>query len=388
MSEFWKKTMAKIRHHKLADEIQKFRDTAAIDTKAQRELLDKYPIARSDKFYDDFVSNVWLRHETAEEQYNRWLVEASAREDERAKHRVFYEQYQCSSSMLNQNLLSEAAPIYQKWLLNCPLQTRRGYRTTKVEFPFQPFEKEQLFNALQRVTAFIKNKPSRHYKALAVSYHGALVEALFRETGICPPGKPKDEVEPAYGLYILRYLGYSLERTFLWTDLTPLTILPGRYPISQQRATRYIKALVDWYLSDPRNLCELGETILTLWILLACAFHKRRFCAVADIFKVQEAHLKCTPGKRWHDQQLSATYGLKICGEQVPFSYSLLSTIMTLSDGRSKKQLIIQIDRSTMENHLRIISERLAFDPDTDPVTPETFLERPHSCGENLRSTL
>jgi hypothetical protein len=323
--------MATTKSQKLAKEISNFRDAINSDILVrQQKWSGVLSIAN-----DEFQSDLWLNCENVQERQFRLTIQAVQYEDHRTKHKVFYEQYCGQNSTLSKNLLRPSALIYKKWLQRCTLKTDRGHRKMIDEIPFRPLKNENLYVALWRTSNFIKKGPSRHYTDLAASYHQILVKYLFYKTPIRPPVKAKLETTPAYGLYILRSLGCSLEKTMEWQNQKFLTILPGRCAISHQIARRYVEALVDWSLSDSSKFASVGETILAIWILLACSEHGRRFCNVTDLFKIKESDICRHQGQTWYGSAIPPRYTIEIKGQHVPISNRLASLLLIHSDQRS-----------------------------------------------------
>lgn len=193
--------MAKNRHQKLADELKKFQQVIQCDLKIHHKVESEMSHHPFRKVYEEFLSNIWLRCETAQEQRNRKILEASICEQDQKKHKFLYEQYQMVDSQLWKNLRSLVKPIYKNWLFKCLLLTARGERITKYQYPFSPVKKEPLEIALKKVAYFVNTTTSRYLKSLAVSYHQALIKALFNGTHI----KVKDDrAFPDYNLYVLR----------------------------------------------------------------------------------------------------------------------------------------------------------------------------------------
>ena len=252
--------MAKTKPQKLAEQVVAFRNTLEQDFKV---MAGGGSVSALDSFDKDVFYDCWLRCETAKERHNRLRLHAAACDLHRKAHAVYYEQYQKQDTRLWKNLSSPVALIYTNWLKRCPYLTAMGHRTTSYSYEFSPVDDECLEIALRKVTQFIKRKPpSRHLNDLAKSYHERLVRSLFKGTGIRPPVAPRQETAPAYGLKILRDLGFSLEKILLWEDQKFLTILPGRYAISRERAQRYIVEMADKFLDDPVANELLGEALL------------------------------------------------------------------------------------------------------------------------------
>lgn len=213
--------MAKIKPQMLADQLISFRNTIEED---YQMMTGRRTVSPSDSFHKDIFYDYWLRCETSKDRQNRLSLCAAARDLQRQSHQVYYEQYQRQNSRLWKNLSAPAAPIYAKWLKECPHLTARGYRTTVYNYAFSPTDTECLERALQKVSQFIngtapqveenldfpedqildkmgksaqkivtnqideellinQKQPSRHLKDLAKSYYETLLKSLFDKTG-------------------------------------------------------------------------------------------------------------------------------------------------------------------------------------------------------------
>lgn len=373
--------MAKTKHQKFAKILATFLGDIERDYENVRDRSANF----SDSHVDDSFYDFWLRCETAKDRQNRFTLEAAAHESDEKAHAIYYEQYQRQDSQLWKNFDTSVEQVYNDWLMECPYLTNRGHRGTIYKYPFASQEDEPLKNALRKAVDFIKTKPSRHFRDLAHSYYQNLVEFLFEGTGIRTPVSPKEEMVPAYGLKILRDLNFSLETAKSWEGQKFLKLLPGRYPISCERAQAYLTEISSEFLVDPLSKGLLGETLLFIWVALSCAHYRRRFCTVADVMKVKESDLLVHRHQPWHGYMFLPTYSLKIEGENVPISPSLAMILLEFSDQRTKFKPIITVDRSSIEGYLRSATIKLGFDPISDPVTPETFLERPHHFGKDFR---
>jgi hypothetical protein len=372
--------MAQTRHQKLALRLSEYITQLKESTGKQSEIESK------NIFRKQLFQGCLLRCETIEEHRQRKMLTTLNYKQEREHHAIYYEQFQNNDSIFWKNAQMLADPVYHKWLLRSTNLTYNEKREVSYHHPFLPEKNESVVSSLIKIKKFIEHKPSRYYKDLAASYREFLLEALFERTGIKVSVARHLEEEPAYALRIIRELDIDLEPDLLWADQKFLKVLPGRKALSGELTQVYILNLIEAFQSAPTERKLIGETLLTMWLLLACAYHRRRFCSVADIFRIQERDISYDRPRSLSRFNFPTRYFIRIHGENVLISRTLGDMLLMLADQRAPNRPIIQFDRSSVEAVLCDVSLQIDQSLSADPVTPETFLEVPHFFGENVRA--
>jgi hypothetical protein len=294
-------------------------------------------------FYD-----LWLRCETYGDRQNRLRVAAAEHEESRKMHGIYAQQYHDQGSRLWQNLLSKAKPVHDDWPRHSSCFTNREVRNISYNYAFSPDNNQTVKMALYNIVDYLEKAPYGYRRSIAISYYKHLVSKVFEETGIHSPTESEGRKAPAYGLKILRDLGLNRERT--WNPLMFLWLRPARQAISQKKAQLYLGRMAELFLADPLSYRLMGETLLLIWVLLTCAYQKRRCCTIVDVLKIQPRDLTLEQRAQWHGAKFTPLHVLKVARGKILLPTGLAAMLNILMDKRCK--YIFQIDRSTQEGSL------------------------------------
>lgn len=343
---------------RLATQLRAFIKKVEDDINFKTNIYAQYDEGRKTEAVKRFEHEAWLLCQSADEMRSKQNIRRQL-------------QKMPDLSVVEGKLKSPVMKIFDEWSKNILVQSESIQEAHL--YSFWPDEKSNAQTLLKLVKELIDHSKNINEIRAARLFRTHIIDHIFM-----PIDKKllRDSVIKQF----LKKHGLSLVDEEVnpseWKNIIPIVNKPGRRSVSSDRLMHYVKYLTSWFLSNPAKFYTVGQTILIIWCELAVAYCGRRICSINDILSIQENDIGIFRHTAYEN-----TYHIILKQRPIKISKFLCEMLLCIADRRADNPKIFSINRSTIEEHLKTATLELGYDPETTPITAETFLEHPIECG-------